>query len=148
MKDDCWVSEKQHKAGVGRRLRAAIEVLGLTQTEVARVLGVTPSKLGNWIRGDNYPAEWPIAQFCERYGVSADWIYLGKVTGMIKELADALWSSEHSLVPEEAEPHRAVRQPPAKSKKAAGIAGSAAAQTERRRAAGQAAPVTPARKEA
>lgn len=87
------MSDAQHKAEVGRRLRSAIETLGLTQTEVARGLAATPSKLGNWLRGDNYPSAWFVTRFCERYGVTTDWIYRGIVAGMDAKLADNLWKS-------------------------------------------------------
>ena len=75
-----------HKAQVGRRLRAAIEALGITQTEVGRALGVAPSKLGNWLRGDNYPTPWFVKRFCDRYGMTTEWIYRGIVTGLPSEL--------------------------------------------------------------
>jgi transcriptional regulator with XRE-family HTH domain len=88
------MSDKLHKARVGQRLRAAIEALNLTQTEVARCLATTPSKLGNWLRGDNYPSAWFVTQFCDRYGITTDWIYRGIVSGVDAGLADALWKSE------------------------------------------------------
>lgn len=88
------MSDASHKAQVGRRLRAAIEAVNITQSAVARGLGTTPSKLGNWLRGDNYPSAWFVTQFCERYGVTTDWIYRGVVAGMATGLADTLWKSE------------------------------------------------------
>jgi transcriptional regulator with XRE-family HTH domain len=97
------VSESLHKAQVGRRLRAAIETLGITQTEVAKALGVTPSKLGNWLRGDNYPTAWFVKRFCDRYGITTDWIYRGIVSGMSSHLADELWKSEQAASLKEVE---------------------------------------------
>ena len=96
------MSETVHKIQVGRRLRAAIEALGLSQTDVANLLDAAPSKLGNWLRGDNYPSEWFIKRFCDRYGVTTDWIYRGIVTGMPSPLADRLWKFEKSALPKEA----------------------------------------------
>jgi transcriptional regulator with XRE-family HTH domain len=96
------MSETVHKIQVGRRLRAAIEALGLSQTDVANLLDTAPSKLGNWLRGDNYPSEWFIKRFCDRYGVTTDWIYRGIVTGMPSLLADRLWKFEKTTLPEEA----------------------------------------------
>jgi transcriptional regulator with XRE-family HTH domain len=96
------MSESPHKAQVGRRLRSAIGALGVTQSEVARTLGTTPSKLGNWLRGDNYPSAWFVTQFCERYGLTTDWIYRGVVAGIAAPLSDTLWKSEHALPQREA----------------------------------------------
>jgi transcriptional regulator with XRE-family HTH domain len=95
--------DAHHKAHVGRRLRAAIDASDLTQAEVARVLATTPSKLGNWLRGDNYPSAWFVTQFCERYGVTTDWIYRGVVSGMDAGLADRLRNSERASQREVAE---------------------------------------------
>lgn len=67
-----------------------MEALGLQPAEVARFLGITTSKLGNWLAGRNYPDEYLVAQFCDRYGVTADWIYRGRVYGLPVELADGL----------------------------------------------------------
>ncbi|MGD0107771.1 MAG: helix-turn-helix transcriptional regulator [Rhodopila sp.] len=78
------VSETLHKAQVGRRLRAAIEALGISQAEVAKVLGASSSKPGNWLRGDNYPSEWFVKQFCDRYGITTGWLYRGIITWSIR----------------------------------------------------------------
>jgi transcriptional regulator with XRE-family HTH domain len=94
------VSETLHKLEVGRRLRAAIEALGLTQAGVASTLNTAPSKLGNWLRGDNYPAAWFVKRFCDRYGITTDWIYRGIVSGIDSDLADKLWRSEQKTEPE------------------------------------------------
>lgn len=90
------ISEATHKVQVGRRLREAIEALETTQTAVGEALGVSQSKLGNWLRGDNYPAVWFVKRFCDRYGITTEWIYRGIVTGMRTDLADRLWLSEQS----------------------------------------------------
>lgn len=92
------MSETIHKAQVGQRLREAIEALETTQTAVGEALGVSQSKLGNWLRGDNYPAVWFVKRFCDRYGVTTEWIYRGIVTGMRADLADRLWLSEQAEV--------------------------------------------------
>jgi transcriptional regulator with XRE-family HTH domain len=106
------MSESMHKVDVGRRLMAAIEALGLSQADVTRALAVSASKLGNWLRGDNYPSEWFVKQFCDRYGVTTDWIYRGIVTGMDSSLADALWKAEQapSQEPAPAKPRRKSRR--------------------------------------
>ena len=83
----------QHKAEVGGRLRLAIEGLGLSYASVARAFDISQSKLGNWMRGSDYPSEWFIYQFCNRHPITADWIYLGRVAGVQGELGDALFGA-------------------------------------------------------
>lgn len=80
----------EHREQVGQRLQLAIEALHLQPIEVARFLGITTSKLGNWLAGRNYPDEFLLARFCDRYGVTADWIYRGRLYGLPGELADGL----------------------------------------------------------
>lgn len=94
MSDHLGVSETIHRIEVGRRLRAAIVAKGISQADVVRALGTPANKLGNWLRGEHYPSAFFITQFCDRYGITTDWIYRGIVSGMDKTLADALWKSE------------------------------------------------------
>ncbi len=111
-REDTPVSEMLHREQVGRRLRAAIEALGLSQATVAKAFHVSASKLGNWIRGDNYPSEWFLKQFCDRHGITTDWFYRGIVSGIDSALADTLWRSEQSAPPVEAAPEAAIRRRP------------------------------------
>jgi transcriptional regulator with XRE-family HTH domain len=110
------MSETLHKTQVGRRLRDAIKVLGISQTEVGKDLGASPSKIGNWIRGDHYPSEWFVKQFCDRYGITTEWIYRGIVTGMAKRLADPLWNMELSASAKDPAPEPPQRLTPRKER--------------------------------
>ena len=87
-------SSDKHVAFVAGQLQLAIEALGLTQAQVARTLGITASKLGNWKRGDNYPDPFLITMFCDRYNVTMDFLYRGHILGLSKELADGLAKSK------------------------------------------------------
>lgn len=91
--DTRGMSCARYKVEVGDRLRIAIQALGLSQAEVSRELSVSPSKLGNWLRGANYPDQWFIKRFCDRYGVTTDWIYRGVVSGAASDVAAALWKA-------------------------------------------------------
>ena len=94
------MTPRQHKMNVGDRLRTSIEALNLSQAEVARAFGVSPSNLGNWLRGDAYPNPLFVKQFCDRYGVNADYLYRGEVSALPVKLADALVAAQ-GLKPEE-----------------------------------------------
>ena len=84
------MSKSMHKAEVGRRLDLAIEGLALRPVDVAKTLGVSLSKLGNWFRGDNYPDPYLLTVFCDRYGVTTDFLYRGQIAGLPGDLADGL----------------------------------------------------------
>jgi transcriptional regulator with XRE-family HTH domain len=78
---------------VGDNLRTAIEATGHSQAAVARAIGVSPSRLGNWLRGDNFPNPWEMRRFCDLYGVTMDWLYRRRVYGLPAELAAHLASA-------------------------------------------------------
>lgn len=90
MHDSCMDVPK-HRAEVGGRLRLTIEALDTTQAAVARVFDLSPSKLGNWLRGDSYPSIPFLIRFCDRYNVTLDWVLRGQVAGVSGVLADDLW---------------------------------------------------------
>lgn len=95
-----------HKRKVGSRLRLMIEAAGQRPVDITRRFpGVTAPKLGNWMRGDDYPSEWFVVQFCDRFNLSMDYLYRGRVSvSMDPTLADALWAAEQaSLQDQEAE---------------------------------------------
>lgn len=79
------------KRQVGNNLRLFIEAAaGGNQAEFARRFGVSPSKLGNWIRGDNLPDPYFLSRVCEDYGVTMDWFYRGVRAGVAAALAENL----------------------------------------------------------
>ena len=91
------VSATSHKLLVGERLRIVIEALGKRPVDISRMFDVAPSKLGNWMRGEHYPDPWFIVRFCDRFSVSADYFYRGRVSAaMDAPLADALWAAEEA----------------------------------------------------
>jgi hypothetical protein len=94
-----------HKRRVGSRLRIAIEAVGKRQADIVRLFpDVTASKLNNWLRGDDYPSEWFVVRFCDRFNLSMDWIYRGRVSvAMDVSLADILWAAEQALAPDPAD---------------------------------------------
>lgn len=84
------MTPSEHKAMVAANLRQIVEVIGGSQAAIAKRIGATPSKFGNWLRGDNYPEPYAMWVLCEAYGVTMDWIYRGKTYGLPVELADGL----------------------------------------------------------
>ena len=84
------ITNREHLESVAQNLERAIEALGLTRTEAAASMGISLQKLGNWLRPDNYPDPYLLTVFCDRYGVTADFIYRGVVSGLRKDVADDL----------------------------------------------------------
>ncbi len=83
-----------HKLHVAENLATVIAVVaearGKSQASFAKSIGVSPSKLGNWLRGDNYPDPYAMMQVCDLYGVSMDWIYRRRLFGLDESVAAGL----------------------------------------------------------
>lgn len=57
---------------VGRQLADAIKRSGKSQSEIAAELGISPSRLSNWVSGENEPPFAYLAALCRLTDVSAD----------------------------------------------------------------------------
>jgi DNA-binding transcriptional regulator YiaG len=77
-----------HKRFVGNNLRLAIEAVETSQAAFARRMGLSSTtKLGNWLRGDNYPDPAFLARVCEEYGLTMDWFYRAQKAGVASGVA-------------------------------------------------------------
>ena len=68
----------------GWRLTSRAEKQGLSQSEVAGRLGVTPSRVGNWFQGRHMPLKRERQQLAKLLGTSVDWLLTG--TGPVEVL--------------------------------------------------------------
>lgn len=84
------MSNTDHRHRVAANLAAAIDATTVTQAEFCRRFGVSPSKLGNWLRGNHYPDPYVMSAFCEAEGVTMDWIYRGRRAGVMSAVAERL----------------------------------------------------------
>lgn len=82
--------EIQFEEDLAGRLRLAVEAIHRSKGEIAESIGVSESRFSNWITNQNRPDWFAIYKFCRRYGVSADWILLGELGSLKKDLADSL----------------------------------------------------------
>lgn len=57
---------------IQKRLREAIKNSGLSQTEIAKQLGITQSTVSKYMRRDKYPAIDTFANLCKILDVSSD----------------------------------------------------------------------------
>jgi Helix-turn-helix. len=59
---------------IQQRLREAIKFSGMTQTEIAKKIGINPSTVSKYTRIDKFPAIDTFAKLCAVLDVSADYI--------------------------------------------------------------------------
>ncbi|MCK8788172.1 transcriptional regulator [Roseomonas sp. NAR14] len=74
------------------RLKVAVEAIDRQKGDIADSIGVSQSRMSNWITNQNKPDWFGVAKLCRRYGISADWVLLGELRGLPHEWADR-WGS-------------------------------------------------------
>lgn len=84
------LAKSDHVQQVGIRLRQLIDALEIPYTLAAEEMGVSKSQLGNWMRGDSYPAPYQLYLFCRRRGLNFDWPFLGDPASLPYQVASRL----------------------------------------------------------
>ena len=72
------------------RIRAVRVALNLRPIEVCRAIGVSKTQYSQWESGKNWPDSADAIRFCERYGVSMDWIYRGQAGTLPRDIGDTI----------------------------------------------------------
>lgn len=65
--------------GIGQRVRWVREVHNVSQSELGRLYDTTQSKWSKIESGDAAPDALAMIQFCERFGVTLDFIFCGEL---------------------------------------------------------------------
>jgi transcriptional regulator with XRE-family HTH domain len=82
------MTDASDKHLTGLRLRAAREALGYnetrgrTQAAFYRVFGLSKARGNNWERGVSYVHPSFLKELHERFGITADWLILGRPDGL------------------------------------------------------------------
>lgn len=91
------------KAEIAKKIRDARKAKGLTQADVAKVIGVTPQAISNFERGKNRISNDILRSLCEIYGISADLILdntlAGKVVINENGVPDIQWEYSNPIRP-------------------------------------------------
>lgn len=75
---------------VGLRLKAARLAVGLDQGDLAEPIGASQHKWSQWENGRNLPDVSTMILFCNRYGITMDWLYREVAAGMVQGTRDAV----------------------------------------------------------
>lgn len=83
-----------YREQVCARLDLVLEVLkfakGISRSEVAERIGVSPQSISNWTSGGVFPDQFAMYKLCRAYGVTADYLWLDVVVGLPRWMADGL----------------------------------------------------------
>jgi transcriptional regulator with XRE-family HTH domain len=80
------LTDREERAEVGARIRRAREAAGYSNADFARLLGVQPSQITSWEKGEaapNSPRKWGL--LVDALDVTCDYLLLGKTNGLSRE---------------------------------------------------------------
>jgi len=86
----------------GQRLRAVRDLASVTQEVICEVLRVDQSTWSKWERGERMPALPAMLTFCDRFGLTLDFIFRGDLRSVHPDLAQVLRIRQPHLVEEPA----------------------------------------------
>ena len=75
---------------VGARIRALRHEAGISQSGLAKIIGVSPGAVGNWEQGQSYPTIKQGMKICRSLGVVLDYLYRGRINEMAKGRGETL----------------------------------------------------------
>lgn len=76
-----------YQAACGHRLRRVIELLGLTFTEAASIMGISKGVLNHWMAGNNPIQPYALYRLARSRGITFDYIFLGNWSALPHHLA-------------------------------------------------------------
>jgi transcriptional regulator with XRE-family HTH domain len=98
-------SRPERNLRLGRRLALAREVLRLKQYRFAEEAGLSSTRYNQWETGAVYPPADEAIKLCDKYGLTLDWIYRGRMDCLPTFISDGIRALEAA---------EAARQPAAK----------------------------------
>jgi transcriptional regulator with XRE-family HTH domain len=79
--------EQKH---ISFRLKKYRKQIGYSQSEAAKILGVSPSRLSEWEKGERMPSAINLYKLSILYRVLPDALYLDLRQSLIKEISDKI----------------------------------------------------------
>lgn len=70
-----------------QRLKLRIQEMGVTQARAAKLAGITPQRMGNYVQGTRSPDILTLSKIARGFGVSADWLLGLNGTGAINDIS-------------------------------------------------------------
>ena len=90
-------SDRRLMAQMGRRLRWVREALGVNQTEMARMVGVTQTAWSLYERGLRWPDQFAAVRLMAKLKVTREYLLEGDISGIDRDLAIQLVAQHPEL---------------------------------------------------
>lgn len=84
------LTQSEHQAVVGSRLRRVIDMLGMSYVEAAELMNTSKQTFNGWMKGDSYPNCYGIYRLQRAKGVTYDYLFLGDWSGLPAKLASQM----------------------------------------------------------
>lgn len=81
------LAQADFQADAGFRLRRLIDMLGITQVEAARLMGVSKHVLRNWLAGAHPIGTYALYRLCRAKSLDFNFVYLGDWTHLPYHMA-------------------------------------------------------------
>lgn len=88
--DDDEIYGGRTRVALGRRLRLTREVIGISQTEAAKRLGIASNTYNMMENGKNFPSFETLHAIVDLYQIDMNWLLLGEPSGLRYDQADTL----------------------------------------------------------
>lgn len=88
------------KVDISRRLKAARSVVFDSAAACARALGVPKNTWGHYEDASRYPDPYHLVRFLDMTGFTADFIYRGRIKGILEDVQIRLAAEHPNLVDE------------------------------------------------
>ena len=67
----------ENKTNIGEQLKKVRETHGLSQTEFAQIMHITPGSVSRYESGIRKPGPRLVKDICQRFGINQTWLYTG-----------------------------------------------------------------------
>jgi len=84
------LTQSDFQQASAHRLRRLIDLLGITQVEAARIMGITKHVLRNWLAAENPIQPYPLYRLCRAKGLDFNYVMLGDWSNLPHHLAREL----------------------------------------------------------
>lgn len=90
-------ADRKMMAEIGQRFKWVREALGLSQAEIAEIVGLDQTAWSQYERGGRFPDYFRLPDLCKKLQISMDYLLEGDLDGVERRLAIALASQHPEL---------------------------------------------------
>ena len=94
--DQVILSQSDFRRAAGYRLRRAIQACGMSFVSAAKIMGISKTHLGNWMRGEGPIDTYKLYILCRATPITADYVLMDDPSGLPAIILERLLQAEAS----------------------------------------------------